>query len=282
MKFWKLHGIGNDFVAIDGRFDNKDASDYSEYAKAVCHRKFSVGADGLLVVKNSDNCDVEMVYYNADGSRAAMCGNGLRCFVKFVYDNNIVRKEEFSVNTLDGVKKVKINLKGEEIDTIKVNMGNGSFLCEDIPAISNNKVFIGENIDVLDKNFEVNAMLMGVPHVVILVDDISIEEVCKYGPLLENDCHFPKKANIEFAQKIDENHIKMRVWERGAGETYACGTGACAVCVACCINGLTKRSVDIELLGGNLQIEWNEENNHIYMKGPAKTICKGEFEYDNN
>ena len=171
MKFWKLHGIGNDFVAIDGRFDNKDASDYSEYAKAVCHRKFSVGADGLLVVKNSDNCDVEMVYYNADGSRAAMCGNGLRCFVKFVYDNNIVRKEEFSVNTLDGVKKVKINLKGEEIDTIKVNMGNGSFLCEDIPAISNNKVFIGENIDVLDKNFEVNAMLMGVPHVVILVDE---------------------------------------------------------------------------------------------------------------
>ena len=208
MKFWKLHGIGNDFVAIDGRFDNKEASDYSEYAKAVCHRKFSVGADGLLVVKNSDNCDVEMVYYNADGSRAAMCGNGLRCFVKFVYDNNIVRKEEFSVNTLDGVKKVKINLKGEEIDTIKVNMGNGSFLCEDIPAISNNKVFIGENIDVLDKNFEVNAMLMGVPHVVILVDDISIEEVCKYGPLLEKNKNLIKRLigvpgdTIEFKNNV--------------------------------------------------------------------------------
>ena len=148
MKFWKLHGIGNDFVAIDGRFDNKDASDYSEYAKAVCHRRFSVGADGLLVVKNSDVCDVEMVYYNSDGSRGEMCGNGLRCFVKFVYDNNIVRKEEFSVNTLDGIKKVKINLKGEEIDTIKVNMGNGSFLCKDIPAISSNKIFIGEKVEV--------------------------------------------------------------------------------------------------------------------------------------
>ena len=155
MKFWKLHGIGNDFVTIDGRFDGKDANDYSEYAKTACHRRFSVGADGLLVVKNSDICDIEMVYYNSDGSRGEMCGNGLRCFVKFVYDNNIVRKEEFSVNTLDGVKKIKINLKDNEIDTIKVNMGKGSFLCEDIPAISNEKIFIGEQIKVLDKTFEI-------------------------------------------------------------------------------------------------------------------------------
>ena len=251
MKFWKLHGIGNDFVAIDGRFDNKDASDYSEYAKAVCHRKFSVGADGLLVVKNSDNCDVEMVYYNADGSRAAMCGNGLRCFVKFVYDNNIVRKEEFSVNTLDGIKKVKINLKGEEIDTIKVNMGNGSFLCEDIPAISNNKVFIGENIDVLDKNFEVNAMLMGVPHVVILVDDISIEEVCNYGPLLEKNKNFPKGTNVNFVKIEDNNNIIVSTWERGCGYTLGCGTGMTASAIICNYLGKVNKSVNAKSEGGD-------------------------------
>ena len=134
MKFWKLHGIGNDFVAIDGRYDNIDNNDYGEYAKRACHRKFSVGADGLLVVKNSDVADVEMVYYNSDGFRAAMCGNGLRCFVKFVYDNNIVEKDEFNVYTLDGIKKVKINLKDGKIESIKVNMGKGSFLAKDVPV----------------------------------------------------------------------------------------------------------------------------------------------------
>lgn len=275
MKFWKLHGIGNDFVAIDGRFDNKDASDYSEYAKAVCHRKFSVGADGLLVVKNSDNCDVEMVYYNADGSRAAMCGNGLRCFVKFVYDNNIVRKEEFSVNTLDGIKKVKINLKGEEIDTIKVNMGNGSFLCEDIPAISNNKVFIGENIDVLDKNFEVNAMLMGVPHVVILVDDISIEEVCKYGPLLEKNKNFPKGTNVNFVKIEDNNDIIVSTWERGCGYTLGCGTGMTASAIICNYLGKVNKSVNAKSEGGCVKIDIDD---FVYMTGPAVKICEGTLE----
>ena len=229
----------------------------------------------MLVVKNSDNCDVEMVYYNADGSRAAMCGNGLRCFVKFVYDNNIVRKEEFSVNTLDGVKKVKINLKGEEIDTIKVNMGNGSFLCEDIPAISNNKVFIGENIDVLDKNFEVNAMLMGVPHVVILVDDISIEEVCKYGPLLEKNKNFPKGTNVNFVKIEDNNNIIVSTWERGCGYTLGCGTGMTASAIICNYLGKVNKSVNAKSEGGCLKIDIDD---FVYMTGPAVKICEGTLE----
>ena len=227
MKFWKLHGIGNDFVAIDGRFDNKEASDYSEYAKAVCHRKFSVGADGLLV------------------------------------------------NTLDGVKKVKINLKGEEIDTIKVNMGNGSFLCEDIPAISNNKVFIGENIDVLDKNFEVNAMLMGVPHVVILVDDISIEEVCKYGPLLEKNKNFPKGTNVNFVKIEDNNNIIVSTWERGCGYTLGCGTGMTASAIICNYLGKVNKSVNAKSEGGCVKIDIDD---FVYMTGPAVKICEGTLE----
>lgn len=275
MKFWKLHGIGNDFVAIDGRFDNKDASDYSEYAKRACHRKFSVGADGLLVVKNSDKCDVEMVYYNADGSRAAMCGNGLRCFVKFVYDNNIVRKEEFTVDTLDGIKKVTINLKNDEIDNIKVNMGKGSFLCEDIPAISNNKTFIGEEIEILGKIFEINAMLMGVPHAVILVEDISLDEICKYGSLIEKNKIFPKGINVNFVKIEDENNIIVRTWERGCGYTLGCGTGMTASVIICNYLGKVNKSVNVKSEGGSVKIDINE---FVYMTGPAVKICEGTLE----
>ena len=275
MKFWKLHGIGNDFIAIDGRFDNIDPKDYGKLAKKVCHRRFSVGADGLLVVKNSDICDIEMVYYNSDGSRGEMCGNGLRCFVKFVYDNNIVRKEEFSVNTLDGVKKIKINLKDNEIDTIKVNMGKGSFLCEDIPAISNEKIFIGEQIKVLDKTFEVNAMLMGVPHVVILVDDISIDEVCKYGPLLDKNNIFPKWTNVNFVKVEDNNNIRVATWERGCGYTLGCGTGMTASAIICNYLGKVNKSVNAKSEGGCVKIDIDD---FVYMIGPAVKICEGTLE----
>ena len=275
MKFWKLHGIGNDFVAIDGRFDGKDASEYSDYAKSACHRRFSVGADGLLVIKDSDICDVEMVYYNSDGSRGEMCGNGLRCFVKFVYDNNIVRKEEFSVNTLDGIKRIKINLKDGEIDTIKVNMGNGSFLCKDIPAISNEKVFIGEKIKVLDKTFDVNAMLMGVPHAVILVDGISIEEVCKYGPLIEKHPSFPRGTNVNFVKIEDNNNIVVNTWERGCGYTLGCGTGMTASVIICNHLGKVNNSVNAKSEGGCVKIDIDD---FVYMTGPAVKICEGTLE----
>ena len=222
MRFWKLHGIGNDFVAIDGREDNIDNNDYGGYARRACHRKFSVGADGLLVVKNSDIADIEMVYYKSDGSRAAMCGNGLRFFVKFVYDNKIIEKDEFDVYTLDGIKRVKLNLKDNEIQTIKVNMGKGSFLAKDVPINTEIDKFIEQKINVLDREYTVSSILMGVPHTIVFVDELNMDEVCKYGAEIENHEMFPQKTNVNFVQIIDDKNILVKTFERGCGYTFGC------------------------------------------------------------
>ena len=276
MKFWKLQGIGNDFIAIDGRNDNIANDNYRELAKKVCHRRFSVGADGLLVVKNSNIADIEMVYYNSDGSRASMCGNGLRCFVKFVYDNNIIEKEEFYINTLDGVKKIKINIKDNKIDTIKVNMGRGSFKSEDIPVSTTKKVFINESIDVLDKRFIISSMLMGVPHTVIFVDDISMEDLYKYGPLIENHEIFLQNTNVNFVKVIDESNILVRTWERGCGYTLGCGTGMTAsVIISNYLNKVGKK-VTVISEGGSIKIDLI--NGEAYMSGKAVKICEGNLE----
>ncbi|GAA3651916.1 diaminopimelate epimerase [Asaccharospora irregularis] len=275
MKFWKLHGVGNDFIAIDGRFDKILASDYSDLAQRVCHRRFSVGADGLLVVKNSEECDVEMVYYNSDGSRAAMCGNGLRCFCKFVYDNNIVNKKEFDVYTLDGVKKIKLNVIDKKIDSIKVNMGKGSFSKQDIGLNWNKDNFIEEEIEVLDKKFKMTSMLMGVPHTVIVADDISFEDVCKYGKEIEKNKIFSQGTNVNFVKVEDENNIIVHTWERGCGYTLGCGTGMTASAIVC--NHLKKvcKSVNVTSEGGKVKIDIED---FVYMTGPAVKICEGTME----
>lgn len=275
MKFWKLHGVGNDFIAIDGRFDKIPASNYSDLAKRVCHRRFSVGADGLLVVKNSEECDVEMVYYNSDGSRAAMCGNGLRCFCKFVYDNNIVNKKEFDVYTLDGVKKIKLNVIDKKIDSIKVNMGKGSFSKQDIGLNWNKDNFIEEEIEVLDKKFKMTSMLMGVPHTVIVIDDISLENVCKYGKEIEKNKIFSQGTNVNFVKVEDENNIIVHTWERGCGYTLGCGTGMTASAIVC--NHLKKvcKSVNVTSEGGKVKIDIED---FVYMTGPAVKICEGTME----
>lgn len=276
MKFWKLQGIGNDFIAIDGRFDNIDTDNYGELAKKVCHRRFSVGADGLLVVKNSDVADVEMVYYNSDGSRAHMCGNGIRCFVKFVYDNNIVNKEEFDVYTLDGIKKIKINLKGNEIDTVKINMGSGSFKTCDIPVSDEDDTFINKTVKVLDKEFIISSMLMGVPHTIVFVDEFDMDEVHKYGALLEKHEKFPKKTNVNFVKVLDEENIIVRTWERGCGYTLGCGTGITAsVIISNCL-GKVGKSVNVTSEGGSIKIDLEED--FAYMTGNAVKICEGILE----
>nr|WP_295609481.1 diaminopimelate epimerase [uncultured Terrisporobacter sp.] len=276
MKFWKLQGIGNDFIAIDGRDDNINSDDYGKLAKSVCHRKFSVGADGLLVVKNSNVADIEMVYYNSDGSRASMCGNGLRCFVKFVYDNNIINKEKIDVDTLDGIKKIKINLKNKDIDTITVNMGQGSFKCSDIPINSNEEIFINKEINVLDEKFIVNCMHMGVPHTVIFVDDMDMNKIHKYGPLIEKHEIFPEGTNVNFVKIIDEKNILVRTWERGCGYTLGCGTGITASVIISNYLKKVKDSVKVTSEGGSIIIDFID--NEAYMTGKAIKICEGNLE----
>lgn len=272
MEFWKLHGIGNDFIAIDKRFDNNDFDFYSDLAKKVCNRRFSVGADGLLIVKNSSVADIKMLYYNSDGSMAKMCGNGLRCFSKFVYDNNIVKKEEFSVDTLDGIKKVKLNINNKKIDSIKVNIGTGLFKSKDILLDENKDKFINEKINILDKEFSVSFILMGVPHLVILVDKLDINEVYKYGEEISNYKIFPNKINVNFVKVEDKENINVRTFERGCGYTLGCGTGMTASAIICNYLGLTDKSVNVASQGGDIKIDIED---FVYMIGPATKICEG-------
>lgn len=277
MKFWKLQGIGNDFIAIDGRNDYIDNNNYGDLAKKVCHRRFSVGADGLLVVKDNDEADVEMVYYNSDGSRASMCGNGLRCFAKFVYDNNIVNKDEFKVYTLDGIKKIKIDLNdNKDINSITVNMGRGSFQSNNIPVDTDKEVFINEKIHILDKEFIVSSMLMGVPHTVVFVDDINMEEIHKYGPIIEKHEIFPQNTNVNFVKIIDNKNILVRTWERGCGYTLGCGTGMTASVIISNFLNKVDKSVNVTSEGGSIKISLI--NDEAYMSGKAQKICEGNLE----
>lgn len=275
MEFWKLHGIGNDFIAIDKRFDNNDFDFYSDLAKKVCNRRFSVGADGLLIVKNSSVADIKMLYYNSDGSMAKMCGNGLRCFSKFVYDNNIVKKEEFSVDTLDGIKKVKLNINNKKIDSIKVNIGTGLFKSKDILLDENKDKFINEKINILDKEFSVSFILMGVPHLVILVDKLDMNEVYKYGEEISNYKIFPNKINVNFVKVEDKENISVRTFERGCGYTLGCGTGMTASAIICNYLGLTDKSVNVASQGGDIKIDIED---FVYMTGPATKICEGRID----
>lgn len=275
MNFWKLHGVGNDFIAIDGRFDNKDSNDYSDLAKKVCHRRFGVGADGLLVVKTSDISDVEMVYYNSDGSRANMCGNGLRCFCKFVYDNNIVKDTEFSVYTLDGIKKISLNIESEKNYTIRVNMGKPNFNPKNIPVNTNKEVFIKEKLLIDNKEVEVSSILMGVPHTIVFVAELIKEDIYKYGKLIEENEIFPNKTNVNFVKVDDKDNIHVYTWERGCGYTLGCGTGMTASVILANYLGKTNEIVNVKSEGGSVRIELLDD---VYMIGNAVKICEGTLE----
>lgn len=279
INFWKMHGAGNDFVVIDGREDNINPDNYSDFAYNVCHRKFGIGADGLLVVKNSNVADVEMVYYNGDGSRGEMCGNGIRCFSKFVYENNIVKSNTFIVDTLDGIKIVNLKINDElnTVETVRVNMGKANFNPKFIPVNTNKDSFIEENINVLDKEFTVSSILMGVPHTVIFVDKLNKDLVLKYGPYLEKHEIFPKKSNINFVEIVDEKTIKVQTWERGCGYTFACGTGMTASAIVSNRLGKTNREVNAISEGGEVFIEIYGYGENTYMTGPAVKVFEGEI-----
>lgn len=272
IKFTKMQGLGNDYVYIDAIHQNIENRTY--LAQFVSNRNFGVGSDGLILVEKSDIADFKMTMFNSDGSQAEMCGNGIRCVAKFVYDKGLTDKTNLKIETLAGIKILLLNVKDGKVETVRVDMGEPILEPTKIPVMATTNHV---KIEAYDKKIDFTCVSMGNPHAVTIVDDVKNFDVKKYGKDIEVNKIFPQKANIEFAEIVDRNTIKMRVWERGTGETLACGTGSCATAVACALNGVTDRNVVIELLGGNLEIEWNENDNHVYMTGPAVTVFEGEL-----
>ena len=275
IKFTKMQGLGNDYVYIDAIHQNIEKE--SSLAQFVSNRNFGIGSDGLILICKSERADFKMKMFNADGSEAEMCGNGIRCVGKFVYDKGLTNKTEVTIETLAGVKTLQLYVENGKVKTVKVDMGEPILTPKEIPVISEEEPVKNLTLQAKDKEFKFTCVSMGNPHAITIVKDTKAFEVDTYGKLLEVDKVFPNKTNVEFIEIVDKNHIKMRVWERGAGETLACGTGACASAVACCLNGLTQNNVQVELLGGILEIEWNKEDNHVYMTGPAVTVFEGEL-----
>ena len=275
IKFTKMHGLGNDYVYMDAIHQNIENE--SLLAQFVSNRNFGIGSDGLILICKSDIADFKMRMFNSDGSEAEMCGNGIRCVGKFVYDKGMTDKTEVRIETLAGIKVLNFNIKEGNVESVRVDMGEPILEPKNIPVISEEKIVKNLKIKAIDKEFRFTAVSMGNPHAITLVEDVKSFDVKKYGEIIEIDSKFPNKTNVEFIEILDKDNIKMRVWERGAGETLACGTGACASVVACILNNLTNSKVKVELLGGFLEIEWNQEDNHVYMTGPAVTVFEGEL-----
>ena len=275
IKFTKMQGLGNDYVYIDAI--NQNIENESSLAQFISNRNFGIGSDGLILICKSEIADFKMRMFNSDGSEAEMCGNGIRCVGKFVYDKGFTSKTEVTIETLAGIKKLKLFIKEGKVEKVRVDMGEPILEPTEIPVISKERPVKKLYIKVKEKEFIFTCVSMGNPHAITIVDDVENFDVETYGKEVEKNELFPNKTNVEFIEIINKNCVKMRVWERGAGETLACGTGACAVVVATILNELTENKVKVKLLGGDLEIEWNKDNNHIYMTGPAVTVFEGEL-----
>ena len=276
MKFTKMHGLGNDYVYVNC-FQEK-IENPSKVAKYVSDRHFGIGSDGLIMINPSEVADFEMEMYNADGSRGEMCGNGIRCVAKYVYDYGLTDKTSISVETLGGIKYLDLTVKDGKVIMVKVDMGTPILKPELIPIVADGDMVVNDPIIVDRTEYRMTGVSMGNPHAVIYMDNIKDLNLDQLGPKFENHERFPKRINTEFVKFIDRHTLEMRVWERGSGETMACGTGACAVAVASILNGLTEEKVTVKLLGGDLQIEWDREEDKVYMTGPATTVFDGEID----
>lgn len=278
MNFWKMQGCGNDFIVLDGRLDGRDDDSYSQDAERYCTRRLSIGADGFIVVKDSTIADIKMVYYNADGTRAAMCGNGIRCFSKYVIENKIITKSIFTVETLNGIKEIFIELDAfNNISSITVNMGDGNLEPELIPVHNINKNknrFIDETIVVEDKEFKVSSMLMGVPHTIVFIEnEMTVENIEKYGKAIENHPIFPERTNVNFVKVVDKQNIIVQTWERGCGYTLGCGTGMTASAIIANLFDYVTSTVNVASPGGKVTIKIKLNGN--YMLGSAEKIYEG-------
>ena len=276
MKFTKMEGCGNDYVYVNG-FEEK-IDNPNEVAIAVSERHFGIGSDGLIIINPSEVADFKMCMYNADGSEGKMCGNGIRCVAKYVYDFNLTDKDVITVETLSGIKTLKLNVENGKVKTVRVNMGAPILECDKVPVKYDDEKMINKPVKVDGKTFNITCVSMGNPHAVTFINDTDNLEIEKIGPKFENNEIFPDKVNTEFIQIIDKKTVKMRVWERGSGETFACGTGACASVVASVLNRLTENKVTVKLLGGELEIEYNQDENTVYMTGPARVVFTGEYD----
>ncbi len=280
MKFTKMHGIGNDYVYVncmDKLIDNPEK--VSQY---ISDRHFGIGSDGLILICPSDVADFRMAMYNADGSEGKMCGNGVRCIAKYVYEYGLTDKKKISLETKSGIKYLDMDIEDGKVQMVKVDMGAPILKPAEIPVKTDSSMdsFINQPLDVDGNTFMVTCVSMGNPHAVVFVDDTKSLDIRKYGPVFETHPAFPEQVNTEFVQVISRNEINMRVWERGSGETLACGTGTCASVVACVLNGKTDEKVTVHLLGGDLFIEYNRDNGTVWMTGPAEIVFDGEIGLD--
>ncbi len=277
MKFTKMEGCGNDYVYIDGARERIAPEEKPDFVRRVSDRHFGIGSDGVIFINPSTEADFEMEMYNADGTRAEMCGNGIRCVAKFVYDKGLTDKCDISVVSCGKIKYLKLFLKDGKVDCVKVNMGAPELVAENVPVVCEKEQAVDEPITVLGKEYKMTCVSMGNPHAVVFMDDVEHLKIEKIGPHFENHERFPKRINTEFVKILDRQTVQMRVWERGTGETLACGTGCCATVVACVLNGLTDETVTVKLLGGEIKITWDREENLVYMTGPATTVFEGEI-----
>lgn len=278
MKFTKMHGCGNDYVYVNC-FEEK-IEDEEKTAIFVSDRHFGIGADGMILIKPSNIADFEMCMYNADGSRGAMCGNGVRCVAKYVYDNKLTDKKLISIESMGAIKNINVFTEDDKVVSAKVDMGAPILNAKKVPVKSESEKVIGKEITVLDRTFNMTCVSMGNPHAVMFIEespkDFPLE---KYGPVFENNEIFPDRTNAEFAKVIDRKNIEMRVWERGSAETLACGTGSCATVVAAILNGYVDNDVTVHLIGGDLDISWSgNEEDSVFMTGPATTVFSGEID----
>jgi diaminopimelate epimerase len=274
MRFIKMHGIGNDYVYVD--CFREAVKEPEKLAVRISDRHFGVGGDGLILIMPSEKADARMRMFNADGSEAQMCGNGIRCLAKYVFEAGISRQPEITVETLAGVLRLHLFAADGTVDKVKVNMGVPRLRRQDIPMLGEGERVLGEKLTAGDGEFAVTCVSMGNPHCVIYVDDVEKFPVTHYGPLLEHHPQFPQRTNVEWIEWISRREIRQRTWERGSGETLACGTGACAAAVASVLNGKTDRAVTVHLLGGDLEIEWADDE-HVYMTGPAVEVFRGDW-----
>ena len=276
MRFTKMHGAGNDYVYVNG-FEEPLPDELPELARRISDRRFGVGGDGLILIRPSERADARMQMFNADGSEAEMCGNGIRCVAKYIYDHGICRQPELRIETGAGVFALTVDAPAGLVQRVRVDMGEPILEAAKIPTTLPGSPVVNVPLSVGGRTFQVTSVSMGNPHCILFVDQATDDLVLRWGPQIETDPHFPARVNVEFIEVLGPGEVRQRTWERGSGETWACGTGASAVCVAGVLTGRTTRRIVNHLRGGDLELHWSEADNHVYMTGPAAEVFSGDW-----